>query len=189
MNIQIILGILSSIIFTVAISWYVYDVAKGRVRVAVASVAMLVLINVSQLGALIAKELWSVVPFTLIASVMNLLIIIFGIKNGKFQIKKLDIIVFIGALVGLIAWHLTGDPAVNIYILTATMLVSIVPIVSKTFKDPKSETALPWYINFVAAALLLGTITSTEPAAWLVQARQFTFAILMAVGVSLPPKK
>jgi len=189
MNLQAALGYASSIVFLVSISWYVYDVAKGRVKVAIASVAMLFLINISQLGALIAKELWYIVPFTTTAAVMNALIIIFGIKNGKFQLKKMDIIVFLGALLGLVCWYFTGDAAMNVYVLTATMLASIIPIVTKTFHDSSSETKFPWQLNFVAAVLLLGTITSTAPVAWLVQARQFVFALLMAVAVGLPPKK
>lgn len=141
------------------------------------------------MGALIAKELWYIVPFTAVAAVMNALIIIFGIKNGKYQFTNLDKAVFCGALLGLAAWHITGDAAVNIYILTATMLVSIIPIVLKTFRDPRSETKLPWILNFVAAVVFLGTITSIAPAAWLVQVRQFVFASFMAVGVSRKPNK
>lgn len=189
MNIHIILSVAASTVFALSLAWYVRDVAKGRVRVAIATIAMLALINLSQLGALMAKQLWYVVPFTAVAFVMNMLIIIFGIRNGKFQLKPLDIAVCIGAFLGLIAWYTTGDAAMNIYILTVVMLLSIIPIVTKTFRDPSSETKLPWLLNFGAAILFLGTIQSPEPAAWLVQARQFVFAVLMVVGVHFPVVK
>lgn len=179
MSLQFILGIIASLLFIVSITWYVYDVAKGRVRVASTSVIMLALINISQLGALVAKELWYIVPFTFAAAVMNIFIVIFGLKNGKFQFKLLDGIVLVGALAGLIMWHLTNDAAYNIYILTAVMLVSVVPMIIKTFKDPHSETKLPWQINLVATLFLVCTITSLQPVDWLVQMRQLVFSGLM----------
>jgi hypothetical protein len=179
MNLQFILGIVASLLFIVSISWYVYDVAKGRMRVAITSVIMLALINISQLGALVAKELWYVVPFTLAAGVMNIFIVLFGLKNGKFQFKLLDGVVLIGALLGLLVWHLTKDAAYNIYILTAVMLVSVVPMITKTFKDPASETTMPWRINLGATILLLLTITSLHPVDWLVQVRQLVLSVLM----------
>ena len=102
-----------------------------------------------------------------------------GLKNGKFQFKLLDGIVLVGALAGLIMWHLTNDAAYNIYILTAVMLVSVVPMIIKTFKDPHSETKLPWQINLVATLFLVCTITSLQPVDWLVQMRQLVFSGLM----------
>jgi hypothetical protein len=183
MNIQFIFGIIASLLFVTSIIWYVYDVAKGRVRVAITSVIMLALINFSQLGALIAKELWYVVPFTLVAGVMNILIVAFGIKNGKFQFKLLDAIVLIGALAGLVVWHLTKDAAYNIYILTAVMLISVIPMIMKTFKDPTSETKLPWLVNLAATVVLAMTITSLQPIDWLVQARQVVLSVLMNLAI------
>ena len=183
MNIQFIFGIIASLLFVTSIIWYVYDVAKGRVRVAITSVIMLALINFSQLGALIAKELWYVVPFTLVAGVMNILIVAFGIKNGKFQFKLLDAIVLIGALAGLVVWHLTKDAAYNIYILTAVMLISVIPMFMKTFKDPTRETKLPWLVNLAATVVLAMTITSLQPIDWLVQARQVVLSVLMNLAI------
>ncbi len=183
MNLQFIFGIIASLLFVASISWYVYDVAKGRVRVAITSVIMLALINFSQLGALIAKELWYVVPFTLVAGVMNIFIAAFGVKNGKFQFKMLDAITLIGALAGLIAWHFTKDAAYNIYILTAVMLVSVIPMIAKTFKDPTSETKWPWLVNLAATAFLALTITSFQPIDWLVQMRQVVLSVLMNLAI------
>ena len=183
MNLQFASGILASVLFVVSISWYVYDVAKGRVRVAITSVIMLALINFSQLGALIVKELWYVVPFTLVAGVMNIFIVIFGIKNGKFQFKLLDALVLVGALAGLVVWYLTADAAYNIYILTAVMLVSVIPMIVKTFNDPSSETKLPWLVNLAATVVLAMTITSLQPIDWLVQARQVVLSVLMNLAI------
>lgn len=184
MNIHLIASILSTILFLIGIAWYVVDVCRGKVRVAVVSVAMLTLINISQLGSLIAKELWYIVPVTIVAGVMNVLVILFGIKNANYQLKKLDIVVFIGALMGLVVWYVTGNAAYNIYILTVIMLVSVIPMVQKTFKDPMSETATPWRINLISTLVFMLTITSPAPEAWLVQARALVLAVLMNLAIS-----
>jgi hypothetical protein len=114
---------------------------------------------------------------------MNILIVAFGIKNGKFQFKLLDAIVLIGALAGLVVWHLTKDAAYNIYILTAVMLISVIPMIMKTFKDPTSETKLPWLVNLAATVVLAMTITSLQPIDWLVQARQVVLSVLMNLAI------
>ena len=185
MNIHLIASIVSAILFLIGIAWYVVDVYHGRVRVAIVSVAMLTLINISQLGSLIAKELWYIVPVTIVAGIMNVLVILFGIKNANYQLKKLDIVVFIGALMGLVVWYVTGNAAYNIYILTVIMLVSVIPMVQKTFKDPTSETATPWRINLISTIVFMFTITSPAPEAWLVQARALVLAGLMNVAIQV----
>lgn len=184
MDLALIASITSSLLFLVSVTWYVVDVSRGNVRVAVVSVFMLTLINLSQLGALIAKELWYIIPFAVVAPIMNLLIIYFGIRNAKYQFKKLDAVILSGALVGLLVWYITGEAAYNIYILTAVMLVSIIPMVSKTFSDPSSETVLPWRINLASTVIFLFTITSLAPEAWLVQVRALVFSILMNLALS-----
>lgn len=184
MDIPLLASLASSVIFVIGMIWYVRDVYRGKVRVSIVSLFLLSLINFSQVGSLIAKELWYIVPFSVTAALLNLLICAIGYQNGKFVVKKMDIALFIAAVVGLVTWFVTDNPEYNIYILTATVLASIVPIVRKTFHDPSSETKLPWRIILVASLVLQLTITSAQPAGWLVQGRQLLFAVLMNAAIS-----
>lgn len=183
MDVQLIASVVSSLLFTIGMSKYLYDVYKGRVRVSIVSMLMLGLINASQVSSLIARDLWYVVPFSATAAIMNLLICAVGYRNGTFQLTKLDISIFAGALTGLAVWFVTSDPSYNIYILTGVVLLSITPIVIKTFKDPTSETKMPWLILLAASFVLQLTITSPQPVAWLVQVRQLLFAGLINIAL------
>lgn len=184
MDIPFLASLASSVIFVIGMAWYVRDVYRARVRVSLVSISLLSLINFSQVGSLAAKELWYIVPFSVTAALLNLLICIIGYRNGRFEIKKMDVMLFIAAVAGLVIWLVTDNPEYNIYILTATVLASIVPIVLKTFNDPSSETKLPWRIILLASLILQLTITSAHPAGWLVQGRQLLFAVLMNAAVS-----
>ena len=179
MELAFVASVLSSVLFTIGMGRYVYDVYRGKIRVSIVTIFMLSLINFSQVGSLIAKELWYVVPFSVTAAVMNLVVCILGFRNGTFQFTKLDLAMFIGAASGLLAWYITNDPALNIYILTGVVLLSITPLILKVFKDPRSETKLPWAILLAASVVLQLTITSAQPVGWLVQIRQLLFAALV----------
>ncbi len=183
MDISQIPGYLAGIIFTISAGWYTYDVAKKTVTVSIATFLMFTLINFSQLVALISERVWSVVPFTAVGLVSSALIVLFSLYSGKVYFKLLDKIGLAGALVGFVAWRLSNDAALNIYILSITNLVIFAPLIMKTFKHPYYETRKPWSLNLLASFFLLLTINSSSAAAWAVPVEQFICSVLMNIGI------
>ena len=184
MDISEISGYLAGFTFAVSAGWYTYDVAKKKVTVSIATFFMFTLINLSQLIALIDKQVWNVVPFTVVGLISSALICIFSLSNGKVYFKILDKVGLAGALIGFILWQFTNDAALNIYILSITNLIIFSPLIIKTFRHPGFETKKPWALNLLASFFLLLTVNSTSAIVWAVPVRQFICSLLMNVGIN-----
>lgn len=177
---------LACITFAVSSVLYVRDVASARVKPSIATFGILSLVNFSQLLALISKEVWHVVPFTIVALLSSLAIFIIALRGGYFYFKLLDKVALGGALVGFIVWLITKDAAYNIYIINFVTATTFVPLIVKAFREPALETKIPWQTNLLASFFLLLTITSTSPYVWIVPVRQFICSLLINVGLALP---
>jgi len=183
MDISQVAGYLAGATFAISAGWYTFDVAKRKVTVSIATFFMFTLINSSQLIALISEGVWGVVPFTTVGLISSALICLFSLQNGKIYFELLDKVGLLGALFGFIAWQVSSNAALNIYILSITNLIIFVPLIVKTFKHPEYETARPWGLNLLASFFLLLTINSTSVVVWAVPVRQFVCSILMNIGI------
>lgn len=190
MTIAEISTILAGITFAISSFLYVRDTVKAKITPSIATFGILTIVNFSQLIALISKEVWHVVPFTIIGFLQALFVFVIAIKGGKFYFRTVDLIALIGAAIGFVVWLTQQDAAYNIYILNAVIAITFIPLITKAFKEPALETKLPWQSNLLASFFLLFTITSTAPYVWIVPVRQFICSLLVNIGISLPnPKK
>jgi hypothetical protein len=179
----VVFSILSSVLFLISTTWYTMDAIKGRVTVSVGTFAVLSVVTGSQGVALLVEGAYLILPFSIIGFVANVAICVVGLRDKNFYFKRMDAVALIGAFAGLAAWYATSDALMNLYILTGVMIISVAPLIIKTFNHPDMETRLPWVINLIASACLVLTITTPAPEMWLVPIRQFIFSTLMNVGL------
>lgn len=168
---------------------YVRDAAKARIIPSIATFGILTLVNFSQLIALISKEVWYVVPFTMVGFLQALAVFVIALRGKKFYFRFVDMIALIGALIGFVIWLTSQDAAYNIYVLNAVIAITFIPLIVKAFKEPALETTLPWRTNLVASIFLLFTITSAAPHVWIVPVRQLLCSLLVNIGISLPARR
>jgi hypothetical protein len=178
--------VLAGLTFGISSILYVRDTIKAKITPSIATFGILTVVNISQLIALISKEVWHVVPFTTVGFLQALIVFIVAIKGGRFYFRLVDLIAVIGAIVGFILWLTHQDAAYNIYILNAVIAITFIPLITKAFKEPALETKLPWRSNLLASVFLLFTITSTAPYVWIVPVRQFLCSLLVNIGISIP---
>jgi len=183
MNLPLIASIVSTALFVFSMGWYVRDIARGLVKVSVATFAALAVVTASQLAALVAEGSWYQVPFSAVAMTVNITICVLAFRRRTVYFSSLDRFALFGAFFGLVLWYVSGDALLNIYILTVVMLVSVIPIVVKTFKHPSSETKLPWQINLLGSIVLMFTIVSPAPEVWLVPLRQLLFSGVLNIAL------
>ena len=183
MTFSAICGLIAAVIFGIASALYIIDVARAKVLPSIATFIIISFINVSQLISLILKGVWGVVPFTLVGVVTTLAIVFITLRRRKFYFELPDKIGLAGASVGVIAWILTKDPAWNIYILTLVNFITFTPLIIKSFKHPKLETALPWQLNLLASFFLVLGINSTAAVVWLIPFRQFSCSLILNIGL------
>lgn len=178
--------ILAGLTFAVSSVLYIRDTAKARITPSIATFGILSLVNFSQLISLISKEVWHVVPFTIVGLLQALTVFIIAIRGRRFYFQLADKIAVVGALAGFIFWLISKDAAYNIYIINIVTAITFIPLIIKAFREPALETKLPWQTNLLASLFLLFAITSTAPYVWIVPVRQFICSLLINIGISLP---
>lgn len=183
-NIQTYASIVSSLIFVLAFSLYIRTVARGHVKVTVSTFSALALTSLSQAVALAIAGSWYASIFMVMTTIFNSLVVYHAVRLRNFEIKTLDKVSFVAAIIGLVAWYISNDPSMNVYILTAAVAVSFAPLLRKTFQNPETESALPWFLMFLASIFLAFTASFAEPMQWIVQARQFSLTLLMSIALS-----
>ena len=181
--------VLAFITFAISSILYIRDTAKARIKPSIATFGILSLVNFSQLIALISKEVWHVVPFTVVGFLQAIIVFIIAIKGKRFYFGIFDKIALVGALAGFIFWVISKDAAYNIYIINAVTFITFTPLIIKAFREPALETKLPWQTNLLASFFLLLTITSPAPYVWIVPVRQFICSLLINIGIALPGAK
>lgn len=180
--------IIACVMFAISTVFYVRDTAKALVRPSIATFGVLSLVNFSQLISLIEKEVWHVVPFTIIGLTQAVLIFIIAVRSKRFYFGWLDAIALVGALIGYAIWIVSQDAAYNIYVINVATFITFIPLIVKSFREPALETKLPWRTNLIASFFLLLAIADPAPYAWIVPVRQFVCSLLINIGISIKPK-
>ena len=180
--------VLACITFAISSILYIRDTASARITPSIATFGVLSLVNFSQLISLIEKEVWHVVPFTIVGFLQAFIVFIIAIRGKRFYFGIFDMIALVGALAGYVFWILSQDAAYNIYIINIVTFITFMPLIIKAFREPALETKLPWRTNLLASFFLLLAITSTAPYVWIVPVRQFICSLLINIGISLGKK-
>jgi len=85
----------------------------------------------------------------------SFLIFFFSLKYGFKNIRKIDTVFFIIALLGIIPWILTKDPTVSVIIAVSIDLVAFVPTIRKAWIRPETETPVLYVMNVLRHILML----------------------------------
>lgn len=172
-TIKIILGSIAVVLSIIAYVPYIIDTLKGKTIPHVLSWANSALVAFAVFGLQLLKGGGAGAWVTLVMAVISLVITMLGCKHGKKHIKKVDIILFGLALVGVVVWLFIQEPAVATYILVAVTTIGFVPTIRKSFTHPKTETLSTYAINSIRHSLSLlalqaySVVTVLYPAVWI----------------------
>lgn len=147
MELKEILGVISVIIALCISLSYIYTIVRGKTRPHLYSVAMDALIStIVFAGAFTAGAgagVWSLGVATVLVYVM----VILCFKYGTKDVKPIDGIFALLALLSVIPWILTKDPTLSVVLASLINLFSFIPAYRKTWNDPYSEPATIWGAN------------------------------------------
>ncbi len=90
-----------------------------------------------------------------VAELFTIIIFIFSLQYGFKQIRKIDTIFLVCALLGFIPWILTKDPTMSIIIVVTIDMVAFIPTLRKTWHTPRSETPVLYSMNVLRHILTL----------------------------------
>lgn len=89
-----------------------------------------------------------------ITAIFTIAIATFSLRS-KTEIKPVDWICLVGALLAIVFWKLTSSPLTAVIVVTFADLLIMIPTFRKSFSKPNEETVSLYLLSFVKYALSL----------------------------------
>ncbi len=160
MDIKILFGILSSAFLLIGCLPYLRDIYKNNAQPHVLSWLGWGFITALGAFAMLADGSgWTVAILFTNTFVCFLVAIYSAIKgNGVWSTTIFDYVFFGIGILGLILWQTLDLPVLALICAIIADFSFGVPTIIKTFKNPDSETWLPWFMSMMAGLFSLFTI-------------------------------
>lgn len=95
-----------------------------------------------------------------ITAVACMLIAGSAVYLGEKRISSLDVICFIGAIVGIVLWQVTDNPFNAVVVVLIVHVLGFIPTVKKAYTFPYEETLSSYVLSLLKWGLGLLTLTS-----------------------------
>lgn len=121
---------------------------------------------------------------TLAVVIVLLIVLLLGLKNGNKNIKSIDIVFLLLALVSIPIWLIIKQPILSIILLSTIEMIGFLPTIRKSWNDPYSETLSLYTITTFRHGLSIFALAEYNIITWLfpvtwVFANAFFSAILI----------
>ncbi|HSX30512.1 MAG TPA: hypothetical protein VLE99_01200 [Candidatus Saccharimonadales bacterium] len=137
---------------------YLRDVIKGKTKPHAFSWIVWTLVTfVVGIAQLAAGAGWGTVH-NLTTGFIGLVILFYALRNKDKDIKQIDIVLFILALLSIPLWVVTKNPVYSIILITGIDILAFIPTLRKTWYDPTSETLVSYFLAGLKYGLALGAI-------------------------------
>lgn len=148
-----IIGVLGGLLAIAGSIPYMIDAYKKKITPHRITWGIFTLVDIiaiaNQLAAGATNSVWLVVGFAL----ANLTIFVLSLRHGSGGTERLDIIVLCGAILGVIAWQISGHPIASIIANLVVITLAMTPTYKKGWIDPKSETSTVFLLGAIASLL------------------------------------
>lgn len=152
---KITIAIIAALLAIVGNVPYLRDIIKGRVQPHPYTWLVWSLVSCIIFFGQVAKGAGVGAIPTAASEVFTIIIFFFSLKYGFKNIRKIDTVFFIIALLGIIPWILTKDPTVSVIIAVGIDLVAFIPTMRKTWARPETETPILYSMNVLRHILML----------------------------------
>ncbi len=151
-----ILGTIGGLFAFFSIVPYIKDILYGTTRPNVVSyVLWCILLSISVLAQHSSGASWTILlPMGDLAAALVVVCFCF-VGYGYKKYGPIEIICFILAIVAITLWQLTDNPLLAIIFALIADILAGIPTIVKTYRDPKSELALGWFMVAFGASLSL----------------------------------
>lgn len=169
-----IIGIVAIALTFIGYAPYFRDLLKGRTNPHIFSWFIWAIVTsiIYALQVSAGAGLGSLV--TLAVAIISLLIFILGFKNGNKNIKKIDIVFLVLALLAIPLWLVIKQPVLSIILLSTIDMLGFAPTVRKSWENPYSETLSLYTITTfrhglsIVALVHYNIVTLLFPATWVI---------------------
>lgn len=122
---------------------------------------------------------------TLAVAISCFLIFALGMRNGKKDITKSDVIFFALSLIGLAIWLAAKQPILSTILLSSTAIIGFIPTIRKSWNNPHSETLLTYRINVLRHGLSFLALQQYNIVTWLYPVVWMTINGLFSIMLTL----
>ena len=179
-----IIGIVAASLVFIAYAPYLRDIFKGKTKPHPYSWFVWGL-NTTLIFALqISHGAGSGAYTTATVAGMSFLVCVLGIKYGVKDIKLIDTVCLIMALIATVIWLFAKQPTLSTILLVAIDMIGFVPSARKAWNKPHEETLSLWSLNAFRHALSIlalqsySLITVLKPAVWVVGNTAFSLVLI-----------
>jgi hypothetical protein len=139
-------GFISAILMMLSVIPYARSILRGETKPhRMTWLIWTILILIAFFSQLAKGATWSLL-LTAGDAIAILITFILSIKFGTGGFRKIDIISLCGALVSLILWYFTKEPAVALFLIILIDLIGANLTIIKTWKNPETEHWAGWAI-------------------------------------------
>jgi hypothetical protein len=162
-----IISIITVLLNFVAYFPYIRDTIKGKTTPHVFTwfiwALVIAIIYALQVSAGAGVGSW----VTLVTAVTCFTVFILGMRNGKKDITRWDILFLILSLIALFLWLGAKQPVLSIILLSTTDMLGFVPTIRKSWNKPHSETLSMYFVNTLKHGLSLFALQQYSIVTWL----------------------
>ena len=183
MNIKDIIGVIAVVLTFIGYAPYIRDIFKGTTKPHIFSWFTWILTTglVYALQATSGPGAWVTLSLVILMSFITIV----SFKRGYKDIKKIDIIFFLLAILALPLWLIIKQPVLSIILLTAIDVAGFIPTIRKSWNAPHTETLSFYIITAFRHALSIfaleqfSIVTALYPIAWVFA--NALFAVILIV--------
>jgi len=130
----------------------VYAILKGGYRPQRMTRFIYLLMNVLFIGTLFAQGSYGALALATMQAIGTVVIFLLSLKFGIGGTNRLDFVTFAGFVISLIAWKITSNPTLALYLSILTDSIGFIPTIEKTWRMPETED-WRFYFSDVLAGL------------------------------------
>lgn len=173
-QIKPILGIIAAVLAFIAYAPYIRDIFRNKTKPHIFSWFLWgILTGIIAALQITGGSAWGALT-TFSICIISFFIATVSLRNGKKQIKKVDIIFLVLGLLAIPLWLLSNQPVLSIILLMIIDMLAFAPTIRKSWSAPYTETLSTYLIvtfRHVLALLAISNyniVTYLFPATWIV---------------------
>lgn len=160
---HLIVGIVAGIVQAISVVPYIKDMLHGETRPNVVTWFLWMVIQIIIIAAQFsAGASWSVI-ILIVMTLNTMAVLLLCLKGyGYKKYGKIDFVCFLLAILAIVVWQITNEPVLAIVFSVVADFFALAPTIVKTYREPNSESAFPWFLNVVAGVLAVISTTKFD---------------------------
>jgi hypothetical protein len=159
---------------------------RGQTKPSTTATGIWTFVSFALLASSYSSGVRTNLPFLISGCLATTTVFILSLKYGYRRWSLIDpICVFLG-VISLITWFLTRQASYAVYLLTLLDWIAILPVVYKSWYDPKTENKLGWSISFFATLLVVLSIRDWRLVVIVVAFSQISHSLIINTLIRLP---